>query len=109
MNASSFEGNNLCGPPLTRKCCGNDDDDGEDGGNEDKHQEDKSEIEWLYVFISLGYALGLSAFCTALVFKRSRRAYFELLEYMWDKLYVYYHIVGVYCKANFCWALWMYI
>ncbi|KAL8467052.1 hypothetical protein ACS0TY_035946 [Phlomoides rotata] len=92
MNASSFEGNNLCGPPLTIKCRGNDDDDGEDGGNDDKYQDDKSEIEWLYVLLSLGYALGLSAFCTVLVFKRSRSAYFGLLERMWGKFYVYYHI-----------------
>ncbi|KAL8459430.1 hypothetical protein ACS0TY_036789 [Phlomoides rotata] len=92
MDAWSFVGNYLCGPPLTKKCRGDDDDDVKEGGNEDKYQDDKPEVEWLYVFSSLGYALGLSAFCTTLVFKRSRRVYYRLLECMWDKLYVYYYI-----------------
>ncbi|KAL8467046.1 hypothetical protein ACS0TY_035940 [Phlomoides rotata] len=91
MDASSFAGNNLCGPPLARKCRG-DDDDGEDAENED-NQYDKSEIEWLYVVSSLGYAVGFSVCCTTLVLKKSwRRAYFGLVERTWDKLYLCYHI-----------------
>ncbi|KAL8459429.1 hypothetical protein ACS0TY_036788 [Phlomoides rotata] len=76
MDASRFAGNNLCGPPLTRKCRGDDDGD-EDAENKEDIQDDKSKIEWLYVVLSLGYAVGFSVCCTTLVLKKSwRRAYF---------------------------------
>lgn len=52
LEASSFMGNNLCGPPLSN-CSG-------DGDKVNPHKngnegDKKSEIEWLYVFLSLGY------------------------------------------------------
>ncbi|KAL8459434.1 hypothetical protein ACS0TY_036793 [Phlomoides rotata] len=87
MDASRFAGNNLCGPPLIRKCRG---DDG--GGGDADIQDDKSEMEWLYVVLSLGYAVGFSVCCTTLVLKNSwRRAYFGLVDRIWDKLFVCYH------------------
>ncbi|KAL8459435.1 hypothetical protein ACS0TY_036794 [Phlomoides rotata] len=88
MDASQFAGNNLCGPPLTRKCRG-DDGGGEDAENKEDIQDDNSDIEWLYVVLSLGYAVGFSVCCTTLVLKKSwRRAYFGLVDRIWDKLYV---------------------
>ncbi|KAL7126909.1 hypothetical protein ABFS83_14G218300 [Erythranthe nasuta] len=86
---SSFIGNDLCGLPLTSNCSS--------GGptNKDDNESDnhKSKIEWLYVFMSLGYAVGLSVFCTTLVLKKSwREAYYEFLEDIWNKVYVYCHI-----------------
>ncbi|KAI3461140.1 hypothetical protein Pfo_017803 [Paulownia fortunei] len=83
FNASSFIGNNLCGPPLTGNCSYN------DGTPEPTYEEDNegdtSKIEWFYVFLSLGYAVGFSAVCTTLFFKKSwREAYFGLLENMWN-------------------------
>ncbi|KAK6138248.1 hypothetical protein DH2020_027995 [Rehmannia glutinosa] len=94
FNESSFIGNNLCGPPLTSSC-GND---GKSPGPRHKladqdEEDDKSEIEWFYVFLSLGYAVGLSAFFTTWILKKSwRDAYYESLENMWDKVYVYFYI-----------------
>ncbi|KAL8467133.1 hypothetical protein ACS0TY_036010 [Phlomoides rotata] len=90
FNASSFTGNNLCGPPLTSHCRGGGDEVHEHG---DEKEGDESKIEWLYVVLSLGYAVGFSAVCTALVSKKSwREAYFGFLDSMWDKLYVYVYI-----------------
>ncbi|KAL8459263.1 hypothetical protein ACS0TY_036661 [Phlomoides rotata] len=85
LDASSFIGNDLCGPPLTSTCSG----DG-DGDKEDENDDDESEIDWYYVILSLGYAVGFSAVCITLVLNKSwREAYFGLLHTMWDKLYVY--------------------
>ncbi|KAH6788413.1 hypothetical protein C2S51_003419 [Perilla frutescens var. frutescens] len=90
LEASSFIGNDLCGPPLTRNCSGDGDEvHPEKEGNEGE----KAEIEWLYVFMSLGFAVGFSAVCTVLVLNKSwRYAYFKLLECMWDNIYVYFYI-----------------
>ncbi|KAL7084548.1 hypothetical protein ACP275_14G229900 [Erythranthe tilingii] len=92
FNASNFIGNDgLCGPPLTSNCSSS-------GGRkkkDDNHYKtsSSSKIEWLYVFVSLGYAVGLSIFCTTLIFKKSwRKAYFEFMEEMWNKVYVYFYI-----------------
>ncbi|KAI3461142.1 hypothetical protein Pfo_017805 [Paulownia fortunei] len=91
MDASSFIGNNLCGPPLTSNCSY--DDKAPGPTYKEDSEGDKSKIEWFYVFLSLGYAVGFSAVCTTLVFKKSwREAYFGLLENMWNKLYVYCYI-----------------
>ncbi|KAL8466906.1 hypothetical protein ACS0TY_035834 [Phlomoides rotata] len=90
LNASSFISNNLCGPPLEINCSSDGD---EPRGHKDKNEDegaDESKIEWLYVVVSLGYAVGFSVVCSALVLKKAwREAYFGLLESMWDKLYVY--------------------
>ncbi|KAK6144068.1 hypothetical protein DH2020_020888 [Rehmannia glutinosa] len=93
FNESSFMGNNLCGPQLKISC-------GIDGKppvpthkeNQDE-EDDKSEIEWFYVFLSLGYAVGLSAFFTIWFLKKSwREAFYESLDNMWDNVYVYFYI-----------------
>ncbi|KAH6828920.1 hypothetical protein C2S53_013487 [Perilla frutescens var. hirtella] len=90
MEASSFMGNNLCGLLLARSCSSNGD---EVHGQEEEKQGEKPEIKWLYVFLSLGYAVGFSAACTALVLKKSwRYAYFGLLERVWDDIYVYFYV-----------------
>ncbi|KAL8520866.1 hypothetical protein ACS0TY_011428 [Phlomoides rotata] len=90
FNATSFTANNLCGPPLTSHCRGDGDEVHE---HEDEKEGDESKIEWLYVVLSLGYAVGFSVVCSALVLKKSwRDAYFGLLDSMWDKLYVYVYI-----------------
>ncbi|KAL8459276.1 hypothetical protein ACS0TY_036674 [Phlomoides rotata] len=90
LNASSFISNNLCGSPLEINCSSDGD---EPRGHKDKNEDEgayESKIEWLYVVVSLGYAVGFSVVCSALVLKKAwREAYFGLLESMWDKLYVY--------------------
>ncbi|KAG6422728.1 hypothetical protein SASPL_113108 [Salvia splendens] len=75
FNASSFVGNHLCGLPLTSNCS--------EGGIKEM-KEKVAEVEWFYVLLSLGYAVGFSVACTALVLKtRWRYAYFGLIERMW--------------------------
>ncbi|KAG6419739.1 hypothetical protein SASPL_116251 [Salvia splendens] len=75
FNASSFVGNHLCGLPLTSNCS--------EGGTKEM-TENGAEVEWFYVLLSLGYALGFSMVCTALVLKKTWRvAYFGLIERMW--------------------------
>ncbi|KAL8029407.1 hypothetical protein ABFX02_14G223600 [Erythranthe guttata] len=92
FNASSFIGNDgLCGPPLTRNCSSS----GGSKKKDDDHNKtsSSSKIEWLYVFVSLGYAVGLSVFCTMLIFKKSwREAYYEFMEDIWNRAYVYFYI-----------------
>ncbi|GER46325.1 receptor-like protein [Striga asiatica] len=90
LNESSFIGNNLCGPPLTISC-----------GNDDKaldpmHAENlgregnKREIDWFYVFLSLGYAVGLSAVLTTLYFnKKCRELCYALFQKLWDNVCVF--------------------
>ncbi|GFQ01225.1 probable leucine-rich repeat receptor-like protein kinase at5g63930 [Phtheirospermum japonicum] len=87
FDESSFIGNNLCGPPLTISCNNKGD------GEHQDEEGDESEIEWLYVFVSLGYAVGLSGSLTTLYLKKSwRDAYYEFLEDMYDSVYVYFYI-----------------
>ncbi|CAA0841655.1 disease resistance family protein / LRR family protein [Striga hermonthica] len=91
LNESSFIGNNLCGSPLKISC--------RSGGNastptnvENKGQEvSMREVNWFYVFLSLGYAVGISAVLTTLFFKNKwREAYYAFLQKVWDSLYVYF-------------------
>ncbi|KAG6419740.1 hypothetical protein SASPL_116252 [Salvia splendens] len=78
FNASSFVGNHLCGLPLTSNCS--------EGGIKEMNEK-ATEVEWFYVLLSLGYALGFSVVCTALVLKKAwRDACFGLLERMWISL-----------------------
>ncbi|KAL7126910.1 hypothetical protein ABFS83_14G218400 [Erythranthe nasuta] len=90
---SSFIGNDLCGPPLTSNCISSGGPKNEHDNESDDHEPSSSEIEWFYVFLSSGYAVGLSIFCTTLILKKSwREAYFELMEEMWNRVYVYFYI-----------------
>ncbi|GFQ01226.1 LRR receptor-like serine/threonine-protein kinase fls2 [Phtheirospermum japonicum] len=88
FNESSFIVNNLCGPPLTIPCSN----EGKAPGPEDQDldDDDKLGIAWLYVFVSLGYAVGLSPFFAVLILKRE--AYYEFLEDTWNNIYVYFLI-----------------
>ncbi|GER39368.1 receptor-like protein [Striga asiatica] len=84
FNESSFNVNNLCGPPLKVSC-----------SNEDKvpgaeDQDEEGEIEWLYIFLSLGYSVGLSAVLTAFFLKKSWwEVYCKSLQIVWDSVYVF--------------------
>ncbi|XP_057793279.1 receptor-like protein EIX1 [Salvia miltiorrhiza] len=81
FNASSFIGNDLCGPPLASMCSD------EGGGGKEENEKEEAEVDWFYVFLSLGYAVGFSMVCTALALKKKwRDAYFGLVERMWRSL-----------------------
>ncbi|KAL1557115.1 receptor-like protein EIX2 [Salvia divinorum] len=78
FDTSSFVGNDLCGPPLTSGCSG---DDGEvmKVAKEEKDG-DRLEVDWFYVFVSLGYVVGFSVVCGTLWLNKSwRDAYFALI------------------------------
>ncbi|CAA0824275.1 disease resistance family protein / LRR family protein [Striga hermonthica] len=93
LNESSFIGNNLCGPPLTISCR-NDDKVLDPTDTENLGREgNKQEIDWFYIFLSLGYAVGLSAVLTTLYFKRKwRESYYAFFHKLWDNVYVYFVI-----------------
>ncbi|KAI5647683.1 hypothetical protein M9H77_33688 [Catharanthus roseus] len=81
FNASSFIGNKLCGLPLANGC-----------RTEDVAvMFDKNatfEVNWLYIFMGLGYVVGLWGFLGVLIFKRSwRHSYFRFIHDVWDRLY----------------------
>ncbi|GER55596.1 receptor-like protein [Striga asiatica] len=93
LNESSFIGNNLCGSPLKISC--------RNGSNastptnaENKGREvGMPEINWFYIFLSLGYAVGISAVFTTLYFNNKwREAYYAFLQKVWDSVYVYFVI-----------------
>ncbi|CAA0824288.1 disease resistance family protein / LRR family protein [Striga hermonthica] len=90
FNESSFTGNNLCGLPL-RISCKNDGNVSalthmENQGREGKRRE----IDWFYIFLSLGYVVGLSVVLTALFLKKKwREAYYAFIQKLWDSVYVY--------------------
>ena len=56
LNASSFIGNKLCGPPLTNNCIVN----GVKPNNENIGSKDTSglEVGWFYVSMALGFVVG---------------------------------------------------
>ncbi|KAH6835202.1 hypothetical protein C2S53_003426 [Perilla frutescens var. hirtella] len=78
LDASSFIGNNLCGPPLTSHDCSSGGDNGVKA-EEEENDEDRSEVDWFYVFLSSGYVVGFSVVCITLLLNKSwRDAYFGL-------------------------------
>ncbi|GER40924.1 receptor-like protein [Striga asiatica] len=93
FNESSFVGNNLCGFPL-RISCKNDGNVSVPTHMENQGQESKKrEIDWFYVFLSLGYALGVCAVLSALFFKKKwRESYYGFFQKLWDCVYVYFII-----------------
>ncbi|XP_044474188.1 receptor-like protein EIX2 [Mangifera indica] len=85
FSASSFTGNELCGPPLSNNCTVSvptsvDQNRGEKEGNEDG-------VDWFYVSMALGFVVGFWSFVGPLFFNRRwRRMYFQFLNRLQDKL-----------------------
>ncbi|XP_028803497.1 receptor-like protein EIX2 [Neltuma alba] len=52
FEASSFAGNNLCGPPLTNNCTSSDPD------QDDKNGDHGEGIDWFFVSMTLGFVVG---------------------------------------------------
>ncbi|XVE92161.1 hypothetical protein REPUB_Repub01dG0073400 [Reevesia pubescens] len=86
---SIYEGNpGLCGPPLSTHCSISHETNGFDKDNEDE-DEDRSENLWIYMSAALGFIVGFWAVFGTLVIKKSiRRAYFQYLDTIKDKLSV---------------------
>ncbi|XP_038975010.1 receptor-like protein EIX2 [Phoenix dactylifera] len=91
---SIYAGNpGLCGFPLAQKCKDDETNQGPNavGGNEQKDNaidEEGSEIEWLYMSMGLGFAVGLWDIFGLLFFNRKwREAYFRLIDQAYDIVY----------------------
>ncbi|XVF54896.1 hypothetical protein PTKIN_Ptkin05aG0217200 [Pterospermum kingtungense] len=86
FNVSSYEGNNLCGPPLLKTCIPNatipvDDNRGSEA--------DGFEVDWFsfYVSVALGFVVGFSLVMGPLLFNKSWRfAYYGMLDRVWHKI-----------------------
>ncbi|XP_044473242.1 receptor-like protein EIX2 [Mangifera indica] len=85
FSASSFTGNELCGPPLSNNCTvsiptAGDQNRGEKEGNEDG-------VDWFYVSMAPGFVVGFWSFIGSLFFNRRWRCmYFQFLSSLQDKL-----------------------
>lgn len=94
FDMSSYIGNHLCGPPITKNCIG----DGithnvTNGGNSEGKKGFK--VIWLYVSIVIGFVMGFWGVVAPLFFIRSWRvAYYQKLEHIGDKLYVFWVAIG---------------
>ncbi|KAI9099577.1 hypothetical protein K1719_024582 [Acacia pycnantha] len=84
LDASSFVGNHLFGPPLPKNC--NDTCNVPNHDHEDKQGKGKG-ISWFYVSMSLGFILGFWGVVGPVLYSRSwRYTYFQFLDFMWFKL-----------------------
>ncbi|KAM3760742.1 hypothetical protein ACB098_01G216100 [Castanea mollissima] len=85
FNASSFNGNKLCGPPLADNCTIS----GEQPNNGYIGAKDRGGlvVDWFYVSPLLGFVVGLWVVCGPLLYnKQWRMMYFQFLDQMWYKL-----------------------
>ncbi|XP_022760161.1 LRR receptor-like serine/threonine-protein kinase GSO1 [Durio zibethinus] len=87
----SYIGNHLCGPPVTKNCSRNGEtpdvtNGGRSGGKK------RSNVNWLYVSVVLGFVMGFWGVVAPLVFVRSWRfAYYQ----NWSKLVISYTCFGL--------------
>ncbi|KAF3432440.1 hypothetical protein FNV43_RR27180 [Rhamnella rubrinervis] len=86
FSATSFVGNNLCGPPLTPNC------NTSTGSVEKKNIEDDDcglSWPWFYIGMGVGFAASFWGVCGALISNKTwRYTYFWFLDYMTEKIYV---------------------
>ena len=94
FDASSFTGNRLCGPPVSKNCSAN----GEipNTRNEGKKDHDNGlEVDWFYVMMAIGFATGFGAVLVPLMLSRWwSRLYFQFWDQMWTR------VVLLYAKAT---------
>ncbi|XP_057722301.1 receptor-like protein EIX2 [Arachis stenosperma] len=84
FEASSFVGNNICGPPLQLSCTVPDDDAND---SNEKERKKHNGVNWFFVFMAFGFIVGFWGFVGPLfIFKPWRYAYFRFLDDMGYKL-----------------------
>ncbi|KAG9441201.1 hypothetical protein H6P81_017055 [Aristolochia fimbriata] len=104
VDLSIYVGNdNLCGPPLLRKCSTNELPNNDKlGGAEKRGKEDEFEIIGLLISIALGFVVGFWGFYGFLIFKRSWRIwYYRFVDEMMDKVYVAFVVRAARLKRKF--------
>ncbi|XP_044473235.1 receptor-like protein EIX2 [Mangifera indica] len=80
FSASSFTGNELCGPPLSNNCTVGVPTSGDQNRGE-------KEVDWFYVSMALGFVVGFWIFIGPLFFSRRWRCmYFQFLSSLQEKL-----------------------
>ncbi|KAL2967295.1 hypothetical protein AAZX31_16G167000 [Glycine max] len=80
FDASSFIGNNLCGPPLPINCSSN-------GKTHSYEGSDGHGVNWFFVSMTIGFVVGFWIVIAPLLICRSwRYAYFDFLDHAWFKL-----------------------
>ncbi|KRH09064.1 hypothetical protein GLYMA_16G193600v4 [Glycine max] len=80
FDASSFIGNNLCGPPLPINCSSN-------GKTHSYEGSDGHGVNWFFVSMTVGFIVGFWIVIAPLLICRSwRYAYFHFLDHVWFKL-----------------------
>ncbi|XP_050252040.1 receptor-like protein EIX2 [Quercus robur] len=85
LTASSFIGNNLCGPPLMENCTVN----GVKPNSENTRSKDTDgfEVDWFYMSMALGFVVGFWGVCSSLLlYKPWRIMYFQFLDQVGYKL-----------------------
>ncbi|KAI9075115.1 hypothetical protein K1719_042927 [Acacia pycnantha] len=84
FEASSFVGNDLCGPPLNNNCSSNSSNNKVDKDREVDHV---NGINWFFVSMALGFIVGFWAVVGPFLYNASwRYAYFQFIDRMWYKL-----------------------
>ncbi|KAI9072751.1 hypothetical protein K1719_045285 [Acacia pycnantha] len=84
FEASSFVGNDLCGPPLNSNCSSNSSYNKFDKDTEVDHVKG---IDWFFVSMTLGFIVGFWAMVGPVLFSASwRYAYFQFIDRMWYQL-----------------------
>ncbi|VFQ60001.1 unnamed protein product [Cuscuta campestris] len=87
FNASSYAGNRLCGPPLSR-CSVPAPDDGTRGNHDDDDDDEhERDVKWLSISIALGFVMGFCGFIAPLCFSRRwNHRYNLLLDHLVNKI-----------------------
>ncbi|KAL3501989.1 hypothetical protein ACH5RR_036438 [Cinchona calisaya] len=101
---SSYEGNSgLCGKPLLIICPEDKSYDGK--RSSDEHGPGKeSDFSWFYAGIGPGVAVGFSAVCGILTFKKSwRYAYFQFVENVYNRFWVVIALKTSKLQRKFSW------
>nr|GLL43382.1 probable LRR receptor-like serine/threonine-protein kinase At4g36180 [Ipomoea trifida] len=92
FNASCYIGNNLCGPPVSKSCSSIDD--GKIPKNENK-RDDGCEVDWFYVSMVIGFAVGFGCIYGSLLLVKSWRiAYFQFLDKKLKSFLVWAHALS---------------
>jgi Leucine-rich repeat (LRR) protein len=85
----------LCGPPLLNNCSMM------NGTNPSVNQEPEGGRSSLYLSMIMGFVMGLwTVFCAMLFMKTWRIAYFQLLDQLYDKVYVQVAISKAACLSK---------
>lgn len=99
----------LCGEPLPLKCPGDDDEapTNHPGVDNEEEDEDEDELEkrWFYISMVAGFVVGFWGVFGSLIIKKSwRRAYFQILDDMKDRVKAFVGMNVACLRKKFKWG-----